>query len=118
MGRKYPAPSLAASSQGDTIVGNDAWIGRDSVIMPGIKIGDVAIIAAYSVVAKNVEPYTIVGGNPAKPIKKRFDEELVALLLRLRWWDFAPEKLVAFLPVLCNNDLDNVRSTIKQMVVE
>lgn len=99
--------------KGDTVVGNDVWIGRESVIMPGIKIGDGAIVAAYSVVAKDVEPYTIVGGNPARPIKKRFDDELTELLLSLKWWDFAPRQLLSFLPVLCDGDLDAVRSKIK-----
>lgn len=102
--------------KGDTVVGNDVWIGRESVIMPGVQIGDGAIVAAYSVVTKDVEPYTLVGGNPARPIKKRFDPELTQLLLELRWWDFEPEKLVDFLPVLCDGDLDAVRAQIKQML--
>lgn len=102
--------------KGDTVVGNDVWIGRESVIMPSVHIGDGAIIAACSVVAKDVEPYTLVGGNPARPIKKRFDEELISLLLTLRWWDFDPEKLAAFLPVLCSDDLEAVRKTVKDML--
>lgn len=104
--------------KGNTVVGNDVWIGRESMIMPGVKIGDGAIIAACSVVAKDVEPYTVVGGNPDKPIKKRFDEEVVALLLRLCWWGFAPEKLAAVLSLLCDSDLEKVRSAIKKMLVE
>lgn len=100
--------------KGDTVVGNDVWIGRESVIMPGVKIGDGAIIAAYSVVTKEVEPYTIVGGNPAKPIRHRFDEELTGLLLELKWWDLQGEALVAFLPTLCSEDLQAVKQTILQ----
>lgn len=100
--------------KGDTVIGNDVWIGRDSVIMPGVKIGDGAIIAAYSVVVKDIEPYTVAGGNPARPIKKRFDEELIELLLKLQWWDFEPEKLFAFMPILCDNDLELVRQKLKQ----
>ena len=100
--------------KGDTVIGNDVWIGRDSVIMPGVKIGDGAIIAAYSVVVKDIEPYTVAGGNPARPIKKRFDEELIELLLKLQWWDFEPEKLFAFMPILCDNDLELVRKKLKQ----
>ncbi|WP_313184509.1 CatB-related O-acetyltransferase [Lacrimispora sp.] len=100
--------------KGDTVIGNDVWIGRESVIMPGVKIGDGAIIAAYSVVVKDIEPYTVAGGNPARPIKKRFDEELIELLLKLQWWDFEPEKLFAFLPMLCNDDLEMVRQNLKQ----
>lgn len=98
--------------KGDIVIGNDAWIGRNSVIMSGVHIGDGAIIAAYSVVTKNVAPYTIVGGNPATVIKKRFDEELIALLLELQWWNFSPEELVDFLPTLCNSDLNSVRSVL------
>lgn len=100
--------------KGDTVIGNDVWIGRDSVIMPGVKIGDGAIIAAYSVVVKDIEPYTVAGGNPARPIKKRFDEELIELLLKLQWWDFEPEKSFAFMPILCDDDLELVRKKLKQ----
>ena len=92
--------------KGDIVVGNDVWIGRESVILPGVKIGDGAIVAACSVVSRDVEPYQVVGGNPARPIKKRFDEELIALLLELRWWDFPPE------------DLEAVRARIRQILAE
>lgn len=102
--------------KGDTVIGNDVWIGRESVIMPGVHIGDGAIIAAYSVVTKDVEPYTLAGGNPARAIRKRFDDELIALLLALQWWDFEPEKLADFLPVLCNSDLAAVKENIKNML--
>ena len=102
--------------KGDIVIGNDVWIGRKSAVMPGVKVGDGAIIAAYSVVTKDVEPYTLVGGNPAKPIKKRFDDELISLPLSLRWWDFEPEKLAGFLPVLCNSDLTEVKKIIKRML--
>lgn len=98
--------------KGDIVIGNDVWIGRESVIMPGIKIGDGAIIAAYSVVAKNVPAYTVCGGNPAKFIKKRFDDELIDLLLRFRWWDLQPEVLLNILPLLCNPDLDKIKRTL------
>jgi virginiamycin A acetyltransferase len=100
--------------KGNTVIGNDVWIGRDSVIMPGVKIGDGAIIAAYSVVVKDIEPYTVAGGNPAKPIKRRFDDELIELLLKLQWWDFEPEKLFDFMPVLCDDDLEMVRQKLRQ----
>lgn len=81
--------------------------------MPGVKIGDGAIIAAYSVVARDVEPYTLVGGNPARLIRRHFDEELTQMLLNLRWWDFAPEELADFLPVLCEGDLEAARAAIR-----
>lgn len=102
--------------KGDTIIGNDVWIGRESVVMPGIKIGDGAIIAAYSVVAKDVPAYAIYGGNPARLIRDRFDEELKALLLRYRGWDLPPEKLVEALPMLCDPDLEALRRQLKEIL--
>ena len=102
--------------KGDTVVGNDVWLGRESVVMPGIHIGDGAIVAAYSVVTRDVPPYTLVGGNPAREIRKRFDPELTELLLELRWWDLEPEQLDDFLPTLCSGDLDAVRETIRHML--
>lgn len=104
--------------KGDTVVGNDVWFGRESVIMPGVKIGDGAIIAAYSVVAKDVEPYTLVGGNPARFIKKRFNDELTELLLKLKWWDFQGEKLANILPLLCDPDLQKVADEIRKILAE
>lgn len=102
--------------KGDIVIGNDVWIGRESIIMPGIKIGDGAIIAAYSVVTKDVEPYSVVGGNPARFIKKRFNDELIELLLEFKWWDLPPEKLVTVLPLLCDFDLEKVTKKIKEMI--
>lgn len=100
--------------KGDTVIGNDVWIGRESVIMPGVKIGDGAIIAAYSVVVKDVPAYAVYGGNPAKFIKKRFDDELIDLLLRLRWWNLEPEVLASILPLLCDPDLEQVKRALKE----
>lgn len=102
--------------KGDIVIGNDVWIGRESIIMPGVKIGDGAIIAAYSVVTKDVEPYSVVGGNPARFIKKRFNDELIELLLEFKWWDLSPEKLVAVLPLLCDFDLEKVTKKIKEII--
>ena len=100
--------------KGDIIIGNDVWIGRESVIMPGIKVGDGAIIAAYSVVVKDIPAYTVYGGNPARFIKARFDDELTDMLLRFRWWDIAPEQLVDILPLLCDPDLAKVKRTLQE----
>lgn len=94
--------------KGDTVVGNDVWLGRECAVMPGATIGDGAIAAAYSVVARDVEPHAVVGGNSARILKKRFSRELTSLLLRLRWRDFPPEKPADFLPVLRNENLDGV----------
>lgn len=99
--------------KGDIIIGNDVWIGRESTIMPGVQIGNGAIIAAYSVVTKNVAPYNVVGGNPARFLKQRFDAELIALLQQLQWWNFDSKQLVEWLPLLCDSDLNKVRKTIK-----
>ncbi len=103
--------------KGDLVIGNDVWIGRESVIMPGVKIGDGAIVAAYSVVTKDVPPYAVVGGNPARLIKKRFDEEMIALLLKIRWWDFDPQQLVDFLPLLCDPDLAAVKCQLQAYIM-
>lgn len=100
--------------KGDTVIGNDVWIGRESVIMPGVSIGDGAIVAAYSVVTRDVPPYGVVGGNPARLIKRRLDDEMIDLLLAVRWWDFEPERLAAFLPVLCDDDLPSVRRRLEE----
>ena len=83
----------AWDNKGDIIVGNDVWIGFESVILSGVTIGDGAIIGARAVVTKDVPPYTIVGGVPAKPIRKRFDDETIAALEALRWWDWPAEKI-------------------------
>ncbi|MFF8315923.1 CatB-related O-acetyltransferase [Streptomyces bobili] len=80
-------------SRGDTVVGNDVWFGHRSTVMPGVRIGDGAIIAAGAVVTADVPPYTIVGGNPARPIRQRFDDADIARLLRAAWWDW-PVSLV------------------------
>lgn len=102
--------------KGDIVIGNDVWIGRESVIMPGVTIGDGAIIAAYSVVTKDVPPYTVAGGNPARFIKKRFGEQLIELLLKLRWWEFDPEKLLQVLPLLCDPDLERAEQQLKKFL--
>ena len=79
--------------KGDTIVGNDVWIGENVTIMPGVKIGDGVIVGKHSVVTKDIPPYCIVGGNPAKIIKKRFNDEMIELLLRLKWWDKSKKEI-------------------------
>lgn len=83
----------AWDNKGDIIIGNDVWIGYEAVIMSGVTIGDGAIIGTRAVVTKDVPPYTIVGGVPAKPIRKRFDDATVERLIKLRWWDWEHEKI-------------------------
>lgn len=82
---------LSLPTPPDTRIGNDVWIGRGATIMPGVSIGDGAIVAARSVVVKDVEPYALVGGNPARHLRSRFGEQQVALLLEARWWDWPVE---------------------------
>ncbi len=96
--------------KGDTIVGNDVWIGQNVVVMPGIHIGDGAIIAAHSVVTKDVSAYHIVGGNPAKIIRKRFDDDLIQYLLNLKWWDWSAEKIFNNLEILCSSDIEKIKN--------
>ena len=91
--------------KGDIVIGNDVWIGYEAVILSGVRIGDGAIVAARAVVTGDVEPYTIVGGVPAKPIRKRFTPETIHRLERLRWWDWPREKLQLLLPLLRRGDL-------------
>lgn len=95
--------------KGDTVVGNDVWVGYDALVMPGVKIGDGAIVAARSVVTKDVPPYSVVGGNPASFIKQRFSDEVVAELLAIRWWDWPVKLITKNLPAIVGADLDALR---------
>jgi acetyltransferase-like isoleucine patch superfamily enzyme len=99
------------STKGDVIIGNDIWISSNVTIMSGITIGDGAIIARNSHVVKNIEPYSIVGGNPAKFIKFRFSNEQIEKLLKIKWWFWDDEKINNFTPLLCNTDIDNFIKT-------
>jgi len=95
--------------KGDTVIGNDVWIGYDALIMAGVKIGDGAIIAARSVVVKDVQPYEIVGGNPARPIRKRFDDATIAALLEIKWWDWDAGKITRNLSVITSPDISALK---------
>lgn len=97
-------------NRGDTVVGNDVWIGHGATIMPGITIGDGAIVAAKAVVAADVRPYAVVAGNPAREVRRRFDDAVVAELLRLRWWDWPVERITAHLEAITGADLDALRA--------
>lgn len=90
--------------KGDTVVGNDVWIGQNVTVMPGIHIGDGAVIAADSVVTGDIPAYHIAGGNPCRVIRKRFDDALIEHLLKLRWWDWDAEKISDNLEALCSGD--------------
>ena len=99
----------AWDNRGDIVIGNDVWIGYEAVILAGVTVGDGAVIGARAVVTKDVPPYTIVGGVPAKPIRKRFSEDLIAALLELRWWDWPEERLKANLDAIQSGRLDQIR---------
>lgn len=100
-GKEYP-------SKGDTIVGNDVWIGYGATIMPGVTIGDGAVIATKSVVTADVAPYTIVGGNPATKIKKRFTDNDIEKLLEVRWWDWPIDKITEHVQDLTSANISNL----------
>ena len=95
--------------KGDTVVGNDVWFGQNVTVLPGVHIGDGAIIASNSVVASDVPPYCVAGGNPCRVIRRRFDEVLTAYLLDLKWWDWPAEKIFRNLETLCSGDLEKIR---------
>lgn len=97
--------SDAWDNKGDIVIGNDVWIGYDAVIMAGVDIGDGAIIGTRAVVTKDVPPYTIVGGVPAKEIRKRFDEKTISELLNLQWWNWEVDKIREAIPYIANGDI-------------
>lgn len=100
--------------KGDTIIGNDVWIGTEAMIMPGINIGDGAVIAARALVSKDVEPYTIVGGNPAQVIKKRFTDEEIQNLLKIKWWDLEEEIILEHTELLRSGDVKELEKVLAQ----
>lgn len=99
--------------KGDTVIGNDVWIGQNATILPGVHIGDGAIIGLGSVVGSDVPPYTIVAGNPARVLRKRFDDELIAMLEELRWWDRDTDTIQAWIPILTCSNLTRVKEAIR-----
>lgn len=100
--------TTAWDNKGNIVIGNDVWIGYEAVIMAGVHIGDGAIIAARAVVTKDVPPYTIVGGTPAKEIRKRFDAEVIEQLLIQKWWDWSTDKIHKCLPYIAEGKLDEL----------
>lgn len=94
------------TSKGDIIVGNDVWIAHGVKILSGVTIGDGAIVAANSLVTKDIPPYAIAMGNPAKVVKYRFDEDTISKLLKIKWWDFKEEEIVKIIPLLQSNNME------------
>ena len=102
-------------NKGDIVIGNDVWIGYEAVIMSGVHIGDGAIIGTRAVVTKDVEPYTIVGGLPAKPIRKRYSQDTILKLEELRWWDLPDEQIKRLLPAVKSGDIAVLEETYKNL---
>lgn len=105
----YPFPEMKAQlaqTKGDTVIGNDVWIGTEAMIMPGVTIGDGAIVAARAVVARDVEPYSVVAGNLAQVVRKRFSEAEIARLVEIRWWDWPIADIKAAQHLLCSGEVD------------
>ena len=105
----YDFTRITNAVRGDTVVGNDVWIGRDAVILPGVTIGDGAIIGTQAVVTRDVPPYAIVGGNPAKLIRTRFDDKTVAELMDIAWWSWEPQKISDNLQAIRSLDIQALR---------
>lgn len=92
--------------KGDTVIGNDVWCGYESVVMPGVRIGHGAVVAARAVATRDVPDYAVVAGNPARVVRRRFDDETVARLLEIAWWDWPPDRAVRAVPLLAYGDVD------------
>ena len=107
--------ATACDNKGDIVIGNDVWIGYEAVIMAGVHIGNGAIIGTRAVVTKDVPPYTIVGGVPARPIRKRFDEEVIQKLETLKWWDWSAEKIRRCLPYIGKGDVNGLLQMVDSM---
>ena len=99
-------PSKDGYSNGNVVIGNDVWVGHNVTIMSGVTIGDGCVVAACSVVTKNIPPYSLVGGNPAKLIKKRFTDEQIEKLLKIQWWNWHIDKIKEFANLLLDSDID------------
>ena len=111
------APEMADMPlKGDTVIGNDVWIGQNATILPGVHIGDGAIIGANSVVGSDVEPYAIVVGNPASVLRKRFDDDLIELLEKFKWWDKDVETINKLIPILTCRNIEKVRIQITDLL--
>jgi len=95
-------------SKGDVLIGNDVWIGFGATILSGVRIGDGVVIGAGALVSASVKPYSVVGGNPAKTLKMRFDEETVSRLLKLAWWQWSEDKVRANIHLLCDSDMNSL----------
>jgi virginiamycin A acetyltransferase len=109
------APALEdLPCKGDTVIGNDVWIGENAVILPGVQVGDGAVIGARAVVGSDIAPYTIAAGNPARSIRRRLDEEMIDLLEKVQWWDLPIGQIQALMPILTSPDLERVKEQLRR----
>ena len=106
----YTPPKSELPIKGDTVIGNDVWIGQNVTMLPGVHVGDGVIIGLNSTVASDLEAYGVYAGNPARLIRKRFDDDMIDLLLRFRWWDKDIDEINALLPILTCSDTEKVRN--------
>ena len=112
-GWEKSAPSLSdLKLKGNTIIGNDVWIGQNVTVLPAVHIGDGAIIEANSVLANDIPPYSVAVGNPCEVKRKRFDEDLIEYLLKIKWWDWSAEKIFKNMEALCSGDLSKIKNII------
>lgn len=106
------------ATKGDVVIGSDVWIGTEAVILSGVTIGDGAVVGAHALVASDVSPYSIVAGNPAREIRKRFDDAAIQELLRIRWWDWPDHKIEKLLPLLLSDDTAAFVRAVKEHETE
>ena len=102
--------------KGDTVIGNDVWIGQNVTFLPGVHIGDGCIVGANSVVGSDIPPYSVVVGNPARIIRKRFDDEMIELLEKLQWWNKTTNQIQKLIPILSNSNINCVKEELKLIV--
>ncbi len=106
--KKFSAIKGHPHSKGDIIIGNDVWVGLNATILSGVTIGDGAVIGAFSVVSKDIPPYTVVAGNPVQVIKKRFDDKTIETLLSIKWWEWEYKNVEKIVPVLLQGDINKI----------
>jgi chloramphenicol O-acetyltransferase type B len=106
------------ATKGDIIIGNDVWVGNRATILSGVEIGDGAVIGTNAIVTKNVPAYAIAAGNPAKIIKKRFDEKIINKLLEIKWWDWEDKKIEEHIPLLLNNQINEFLDIAVEKAIE
>ncbi|MBB4267012.1 CatB-related O-acetyltransferase [Roseospira visakhapatnamensis] len=100
-----PMRDMPFPKRGDTVIGNDVWLGHECLLMPGVTVGDGAIVAARAVVSRDVPPYAVVAGNPARVVRQRFSDDEIARLRALAWWTWPPETLIRALPTVVRGDV-------------